>query len=68
MALINKATHTVFDGMSCFYNFCLFQELRPVLYEEDIQQGSKKRELDELRRRYMQEKGFSVIKMWECEW
>ena len=27
-----------------------------------------KKELDELRREYIQEKGFTVIEMWECEW
>ena len=28
----------------------------------------KKRELYELRRSYIREKGFTVVKMWECEW
>ena len=44
------------------------QELRPSLTEANIQRGSKKRELDALRRHYIQEKGFKVIEMWECEW
>ena len=59
---------TVFEAMGCFYHFCPCQELRPSLTEEDIQRGSKKRELDALRRYYIQEKGFKVIEMWECEW
>ena len=54
--------------MGCFYHFCRCQELRPSLTEEDIQRGSKKRELDALRRHYIQEKGFKVIEMWEFEW
>ena len=54
--------------MGCFYHFCPCEELRPCLTEKDIQRGSKKRELDALRRHYIQEKGFKVIKMWECEW
>ena len=54
--------------MGCFYHFCACEELRPSLTEEDIQRGSKKRELDALRRHYIQEKGFKVIEMWECEW
>ena len=37
------------------------------LTEEDIQRGSKKRELDALRRHYIQEKGFKVIEIRECE-
>ena len=48
--------------------FCLCQELRPSLNEEDIKRGSEKRELDELRRSYLQEKGFTVTEMWKCEW
>ena len=60
--------NTVFEAMVCFYHFCPCQELRPSLTEEDIQRGSKRRELDELIRHYIQEKGFEVIRMWECEW
>ena len=54
--------------MGCFYHLCACQELRPSLFEEGIQRGSKKRELDELRRHYIQEKGYKIIEMWECEW
>ena len=42
--------------------------LRPSLTEEDIKRGSRRRELDELRRGYIQEKGFTVIEKWGCEW
>ena len=54
--------------MCCFYHFCPCQELRPSLTEEDIKRGSRNRELDELRRGYIQEKGSTVIEKWECEW
>ena len=30
--------------------------------------GSKKRELDALKRDYKQEKGYKLIEMWEVEW
>ena len=60
--------NTVFEAMGCFYHFCPCQELRPSLTEKDIQRGSKKRELDALRRHHIQEKGFKVIEMWECDW
>ena len=60
--------NTVFEAMGCFYHFYACQELRPSLTEEHIQRGSKKRELDALRRHYIQEKGYKVIEMWECEW
>ena len=35
--------------------------------EEGIKRGSRKRELDELRQGYIQEKAFTVNEMWECE-
>ena len=59
---------TVFEAMDCFYHFCPCQELRPSLTEGDIKRGNRKRELDELRRGYEQEKVFTVIEMWKCEW
>ena len=60
--------NTVFEAMGCFYHFCPCQELRASLTEEDTQRGSKKRELDLLGRHHIQEKGFRVIEMRECEW
>ena len=54
--------------MGCFYHFCPCQELCPSLTEEVIKRGSRRRELDELRRGYIKEKSFTVIEMWECEW
>ena len=54
--------------MGCFYHFCACQELRPSLTEEDIQRGSKKREIDALKRHSIQQKGFKVIEMREYEW
>ena len=60
--------NTVFEAIGCFYHFCPCQELRPSLTEEEIQRGSKKRELDALRRHYIHEKGFKVFELWECKW
>ena len=60
--------NAVFEAMGCFYHFCPCQELRPSLTEEELQRGSKKKELDALRRHYIQEKGFKVKQMWECGW
>ena len=59
---------TVFEAMGCFYHFRPCQELRPSLTEEDIKRVSRRKEIVELRQSYIQEKGFTVIKMWECEW
>ena len=68
MGFVLIATLCLIEAMGCFYHFCPCQVLRPSLIEEDIQRGSKKRELDALRRHYIQEKVYKVIEMWECEW
>ena len=60
--------NTMFEAIGNFYHFCPCQELRPFLSQEHFQRGSKKRELDALRRLYIQEKGFKVIEMWESLW
>ena len=60
--------NTVFESLGWFYHFCPCEERRPSLTEEDIKQRRKKRELDALRRSYLQEKSFIVIEMCECEW
>ena len=60
--------NTVFEAMDCFYHFCPCQELRSSLTEENNKRGSRRRELDELRRSYIEEKNFTVIEMWKCEW
>ena len=59
--------NTVFAAMCWFYHFYACQEVRPSVTEEEIQLSSKKRELDELRRSSMQEKGFTVREMWDWE-
>ena len=55
-------------GSDLIATLCVKPWLCPSLTEEDIQRGSKKRELDALRRQYIQKKGFIVIEMRECEW
>ena len=54
--------------MGCYYHFCSCQEARPSLTEQDIERVNKKREMDDMRREYVQEKGYKVEEMWECEW
>ena len=53
--------------MGCFYHYCPCQEARGSLTEEYIQRGTKK-EKDEMRKQYIEEKGYTVDKMSECEW
>ena len=53
---------SVFEAMGRFYHFCPCQELRAFLTEEDLQRGSKKRELDALRRHYIQQNVSRLLK------
>ena len=55
--------NAAFEAIDCFYSFALRQEVRPTLTEEDNKYGTQKRELDELKRNYVQEKNFIVIEM-----
>ena len=49
-------------------HFCVCQEVLPSFTEEDIERSSKKKELDELRKNNIQQKGFTGIEKRECEW
>ena len=42
--------------MGCYYQFCNCQEVCPSLTDQDIELGSKKREMDDMRREYISEK------------
>ena len=57
--------NTVFEAMGCFYRYCPCREARPSLTEEDIERGNKKREMDQMRKQCIKEKGFNVFQMWE---
>ena len=54
--------------MGCYYHYCPCQESRPSLTHTDIQRGMKKRQQDEMRRDYIQQKVYQIEEMWECEW
>ena len=54
--------------MGCYYHYCPCQEARPSLTDTDIESGIKKRQQDEIRRDYIQQKGYQIVEMWECEW
>ena len=54
---------TVFEAMGCFFHFCPCQEARPCLTDDDIKRGTKKREMDDLRKDYIREKGYSIEEM-----
>ena len=52
--------NTVSEETGCFHQFCARQKKRPSRSEEDIKRGSKKRELNELIRRYRPKKNSSM--------
>ena len=54
--------------MGYYYHFCSCQETHPSLSDNDIEWGNKTREMDELRREYIKERGYKIQEMWECEW
>ena len=60
--------NTLFEAMGCFQYYCLFQEARLALSEEDIQRGTKKGELDERRKQYVEKKSYTVVETLECDW
>ena len=60
--------NTVFEAMGCYYHYNPCQEERPSLTDTDIVRGVKKRQQDEMRRDYIQQKGYQIVEMWECEW
>ena len=54
--------------MGCFYRYCPCQEGRPSVTEDDIERGNKKREMDQMRKQYIREKGYNVVEMSKREW
>ena len=58
----------IFEATGFYFHFCACQEARVSMSEEETQRGLKKREYDELRRDYLRNKGYKVVKIWECNW
>ena len=52
-----------FEAMGCYFHFCPCQEATASLTVDDIKRASKKRQIDELRKDYIREKGYSVEEM-----
>ena len=60
--------NTVLEALGCSGSYSLCQEARPAITEEDIQGGTRRREMDELRKQNFEEKSYAVDEMWEYEW
>ena len=58
----------VFETMGCYCHYCPYQEARPSLTGNEIMRGIKKREQDQMRKECIQQKGYKIIEMWECNW
>ena len=59
--------NTVFEAMGCYFHYCSCHEARPSLTDNEIIRKIKKREQDQMRKEYIQQKGYKIIEMWECE-
>ena len=55
--------NTVFEAMGCYYQQCSCQEARPSLTDTNIERGMRKRQQDEMRRNYIQQKGYQIVEM-----
>ena len=60
--------NNVFEAMGCYYHYCPCQVSRPCLTDTDFERGVKKRQQDEMRRDYIQQKGYEIVEKWECKW
>ena len=54
--------------MGDYYHYSPCQEARPFLTDTDIEKRIKRRQQDELRRDYIQQKFYQIVEQWECEW
>ena len=59
---------TVFEAMGCYFHYFPCQEARPSLTDNEIMRRIKKRVQDQMRKEYIQQKGYKNIEMWECNW
>ena len=59
--------NTIFEAMGCYYQYCPCQEARPSLTDTDFERRVKKRQQDEMCKDYIQQKGYQIVEMWECE-
>ena len=59
--------NTVFEDIGCYFQFGPCQEAKVSLSEEEAHRGIRKREHDELRRDYLQSKGYKIVEIWDCK-
>ena len=54
--------------MGCYFRYYPCQEARPSVTDNEFMRGIKNREQDQMRKEYIQQKGYKIIEMWECNW
>ena len=57
--------NTVFEAMGCYFHYRPCQEARPSLTDTENRKGIKKMEQEQMRKGYIQQKGYKFIEMWE---
>ena len=60
--------NTVFEALGFYFHYCPCQKPRPSLTDNEIMRGIKKREQDQMRKEYIQQKGYKITEMLECNW
>ena len=60
---ISNHCNTVFEAMGCYFHFCACQEAHPSLTDNEIKRGIKNWEQDQMRKEYIQQKGYKIIEM-----
>ena len=60
--------NTVFEAMGCFFHYCPCQEALSSLTDNEMMKGIEKREQNQMRKKYIQQKGYKIFEMWECNW
>ena len=58
--------NSVFEAMGCYFHYCPCQEACPSLTDNQMLRGLKKREQDQMRKDYIQQKEYKIIEMREC--
>ena len=65
---IRNHCNTVFEAMGCYFHYYQCGEARPSLIDNEIMRRTKKRDQGQMRKEYIQQKGYKNFELWECIW
>ena len=60
---ICRHCNTVFEAMGCYFHYCSCEEARPSLTDNEISRRIRKKEQDQMRKEYIQQKRYKLIEM-----